>query len=1037
MAEPAGARRGRIFTLAPHRPFLDALAEAIIAGDLPRPGGPAPAIIDLPLTTILLPTRRAARALQEAFLRKTRERALLLPAIRPIAMEADEAGLVGAMLASRDPGLATLPPAISPLERLVTLTRLVLAWSDARLARADPTRPAARTTPAQAVRLAGELARLMDAIETEGVALDGLAGLVGDEGLAAHWQETLEFLAILTGAWPAHLAERGMLSPMERRNRQLLAEAARLEARPPAGPVIVAGVTGSIPAAAALMSAVADLDQGAIVLPSLDLAGDEASWALLGDHPEHPQHGLAKLVAALGLGRADVRELPERIPPPPRAARRSILTEALRPPETTAGWHRFAASADRSELTTALKDLTVIEAPTADDEAEVAALILRHAAETPARTAALVTPDRVLARRTIVRLEAMGIRVDDSAGRPLAKTMPGTFLDLIVQAAATSMAPVATMALLKHPLTRLGLAAGDVRRAARTLEIAAFRAIYLGRGLEGISAALVAAEAAAKDGDVPHRALARLTERDWAGVHNLARRLGEAMRPFVGLFEGGGTQSLAALARAHVETAEALARHAEGEESELWRGEAGEAAGALLAGLLDPALPELPLSARDYPDVIGGLLAAELVRPRVPTHPRIFVWGPMEARLLQPDVIVLGALNEGTWPEIAEPGPWLNRAMRKALGLPSPEEATGRAAHDFATLTGAARVYLTRAQKVGGVPTVPSRWLMRLDSLLGGADLAAGLRAGGIEWLALARRRDFAEVRTPALRPAPRPPLELRPRRLSVSGIETWIANPYAIFARHVLGLDAMPPLGPAPDAALRGSIVHEVLSRFATDHPTRLPPDVAVCLDAIAADVMRELAAHPRIAAFWLPRLSRFAAWFAETEPDRRAGMSRVLAEIKGARSLALPGGPFTITARADRIDEGPGGLVITDYKTGALPPARAVLSGRSPQLPLEAAIAEEGGFPDIAARTVAGLRYIRAAGGTPAGEQSTIAGEKLGQGVAATMDGLVRLIARFDDPATPYLATARAGFERAFDDYAHLARFTEWAGEDGGEEG
>lgn len=246
-----------------------------------------------------------------------------------------------------------------------------------------------------------------------------------------------------------------------------------------------------------------------------------------------------------------------------------------------------------------------------------------------------------------------------------------------------------------------------------------------------------------------------------------------------------------------------------------------------------------------------------------------------------------------------------------------------------------------------------------------------------------------------------------------------------------------MPPLGPAPDAALRGSIVHEVLSRFARDHPASLPPDIAGCLDAIAADVMRELKAHPRIAAFWLPRLSRFAAWFAETEPERRAGLSCVLAEIKGTRVLALPGGPFTITARADRLDEAPGGLVITDYKTGAFPPAKAVLSGRSPQLPLEAAIAEDGGFPGITARTVAGLRYIRAAGGTPAGEQATITGEKLGLGVKATMDGLLRLIAGFDDPATPYLATARAGFERAFDDYAHLARFAEWAGEDGGEEG
>lgn len=1039
MAEASRAACGRIYTIAPHRPFLDALAGAVLAGDLPHPGGAAPAPLDLPRATILLPTRRAARALNEAFLRHARDKALLLPVIRPIAADEDEAGLIGAMITGPDHAVATLPPAISGLERLVVLTRLVLAWSKARAqqqgagTKEEEARLGTVTTPAQAVRLAAELARLMDAVETENVSLQGLSALVADDGLAAHWQLTLEFLAILTGFWPAHLAERGLLSPMERRNRQLRVEAERLQARPPSGPVIVAGVTGSIPAAAELMAAVTRLELGAIVLPALDLAADAATFALVAEHPEHPQHGLARLLGALGVERQSVRELPEREPRPVRAGRQAIVREAMRPAETTASWHLFAGSADLVAVDAALAGLTVIEAPTADDEAEVAALVLREAVETPGRTAALVTPDRVLARRAIVRLESMGLRVDDSAGRPLAKTMPGAFLDLVVSAAASAMAPVPTMALLKHPLTRLGLAAGPVRRAARALEIAAFRAPYLGRGLAGIAAALAAAEAADADGERRHRALGRMGAKDRAAVRDLAARLTAAMTPLTTLFEDTGAHTLSALARAHIVAAEALAAVAAGEDSGLWRGEAGEAAGTLLAGLLDPALPELPLDARDYPEVIRGLLAAELVRPRVPAHPRVFVWGPMEARLLQPDVVILGGLNEGTWPAIADPGPWLNRAMRKTLGLPSPDEATGRAAHDFATLTGAPAVYLTRAKKVDGVPTVPSRWLMRLDSLLGGADRAAGLRRGGMSWLALARRRDHAAARAPAPRPAPRPPLALRPRRLSVSAVERWIANPYVIFAQHVLGLDAMPALGPAPDAALRGSIVHAVLARFAAMHPTALPADTAGCLDGIAAEVMRELAAHPRIAAFWRPRLARFAAWFAETEPARRAGITRVHAEIDGRRAFATAGSPFTLTARADRIDERAGGIIITDYKTGSFPRAAAVLSGRSPQLPLEAAIAEDGGFDGLGAQKVAGLRYIRAGGGTPAGEELTIAGDRLAEGVGATLAGLLRLIARFDDPATPYLATQRSGFESAFDDYAHLARFAEWAADAG----
>jgi ATP-dependent helicase/nuclease subunit B len=821
------------------------------------------------------------------------------------------------------------------------------------------------------------------------------------------------------------------------------AEARRLAAQGSAGPVIVAGVTGSIPASADLMRVVARLAAGAIVLPGLDQELDEESWRRIAPadrasaHAEHPQHSLARLLEALGTTRRAVTVLPGAHPTPAAAARARLVGEALRPAATTDRWYEFTRSRAADEIDAALAGLACIAAPSAQDEAEAVALILRRAAETPGRTAALVTPDRILARRVALRLESWGIRVDDSAGRPLAKTVPGAFLDLVIAAAERRFAPATLMALLKHPLLRLGLPVGQVRRAARALELIVFRRAHFGQGLAGVAAALDRPADDDPAGGRESRAGRRLRESDREAARALVAQLADAFAPLARLAGRDDARPLHEHAGAHLAAAEALARLAEADApSPLWQGEAGEAAALVFTGLIDPTLPAPAVRAGEYPDLYRGLVATETVRARIPAHPRLSIWGPFEARLQQPDVLVLGGLNEGTWPAAAETGPWLNRPMRSTLGLPQPEAAIGNAAHDLSQLLGAGTVYLTRAAKVDGVPTVPSRWLLRLFAVLDGlGGPPAEVRLAPREpWLGWARSRDVArpEPRRETGPPAPRPALALRPRRLSVSDVETWIANPYAIFASRILGLEPLPALASPPDAALRGAILHTALRRFAAAHPDALPADVADRLVAEAAAALHALGDNPRVAAFWRPRLARFAAWFAESEPERRAGVTRVLAEVPGTRVLDAPAGPFVLTARADRIDLTPGGLVVTDYKTtaGLQPLARRALAGSAPQLALEAAIALAGGFPGVPAGPVTALRYISAAGGEPAGDSIDIESEDIAALARAAEEGLARLVARFDDPATPYAALRRARFDYTFDDYAHLARVAEWSG-------
>lgn len=1010
----------RIYTVPPGRPFLTALAEALLRGDLPVPGGDRPSPMRLADTTLLLPTRRATRALQEAFLRASGGTALLLPKIRPIigAAEDDLGTLPGAADLATD-AAGELRPAISDMGRQLALARLIIAWSEAE---------GGTRTPAQAAKLARELARLMDTIEIEDADPARMQSLVPD-AFAEHWGRTLSFLRIVTEAWPAHLEEHGLVSKMQHDKRLVLAQAERLRRHPPDAPVIVAGVMSSVPAVTELVRAVAGLANGALVLPGLDQALDEESWGgIVPQHPEHPQFGLKKLLDALGVPRQEVVPLPGAAPDAPQRARAALVSEALRPARTTERWHRFTARAGAKEMARALAGIAILEAPGAEDEAEAISLILREAVETPGRTAALVTPDRGLARRVAARLATWDLHVEDSAGQPLGRTAVGAFLDLVIEAAATGAKPIALMALLKHPLCRLGMPTGERRLGWRTLELAAFRAPYFGEGLAGVEAALEKAQVDMRAGRRRHKGVRRFGADDWRAARNLVRRLGRALGPLEQLFASAAKVSLGTLVAAHIAAVEALGKPAsDAESAPLFGDEAGDDASRFLTSLRTEAnAPEL--QAADYPSFYRSLAEEVTVRQRGPRHPRISIWEPYESRLQHPDVVILGSLNEGTWPQAADPGPWLNRPMRQALGLPAPEERIGDAAHIFTSLLGVGQVYLTRAAKIGGVPTVPSRWLLRLQALL--ASFGDAARADR-PWLAWARERNaLAGPARPVRAPEPRPALALRPRQLSATTIEKWIANPYAVFAERILGLEMLPALGHQPDAALRGQIVHEALGRFAQRFPHQLPQDIRAELVALAKGALRELSGSPRVAAFWAPRFDRFAEWFADTERARRAGVQQTLAEVEGAIVLPGPAGPFTLKARADRIDIGDAGVVITDYKTGNVKELKSrAEQGRAPQLPLEAAIALAGGFTGLAPPTVSGLRYISASGGEPPGQDCEL--EDVRRLAQEAREGLVRLIAAFDDESAPYRALRRARFNYRYDDYAHLARVAEWSAE------
>ena len=980
-----------LYTIPAGEAFAETLARGIIA-ELGAGKDP----LAIASTIIYLPTRRAVRTLGEAFGRLMGG-ATLLPQIRALG-DAQEEDFVF------DPGAddMAIPPAIEPIRRLLLLAALVRRWATQR-----------RDQPsgfAQSVALARHLARFLDEVETQHADLDRLEELV-PQSLAQHWSQVREFLYFLRTHWPAILDAEGALDPAARRNALLARLTEKYRETNPVEPVIVAGTTGSIPATAALIETISKLPSGAVVLPAFDRDLDEESWNAL--DPGHPQYGMKRLLDSIGAQRTDVQGWPGvRSVQTPRIA---LLRETLRPAPTTDAWRALADSGTRG-FAEGLKGLGIVSASHPGEEALVIALSLREAVETPGRTAALVTPDRNLARRVISELRRWDIAIDDSAGVPLVRTPPVVFLSLLIEAAADTFSPVPLLALLKHPLTAGGLRPVVFRRHVRALDRLVLRGPRPDPGLAGVAKAIAAQCAEGNQA----RELKHLAS--WFGeVTHVLGKFADAMN--------ARADDLATIVQLHLEAASQLAASdTENGNDRLWRGDAGKAAAEFMDEIIRAGVDLDSFDASAYLPLFRQFAAERAVRPVYGRHPRLAILGPLEARLQHFDLVVLAGLNEGTWPASVAADPWLSRPMRETLGLESPERAIGLAAHDFATLAASDEVLFTRSLKVDGTPGIESRWLQRLRQLTQGLELDAKLETSK-------PLQCFAMLFTtperppiPAPCPEPRPPLARRPRELSVTEIETWLRDPYAIYAKHVLGLKPLEPVDAEIGPMDRGSAMHTILEQFIREAGDGFPPNPVARLIAISEEIFARAGVPQSVLAIWRPRFARAARWFVEDEKRRRAEILRAHLEIKGQVSFQTPGGTFVLKGRADRIDElRGGGASIIDYKTGK-PPTDSQVGVFAPQLPLEGAILARGGFEKIGPITPAQLVYIRFSGDEVAGDTHLVKGNAQ-ELVDETWSKLTDWIAKFDCLETAY-RPRRAPFRVAdIGDYDHLARVREWS--------
>jgi ATP-dependent helicase/nuclease subunit B len=987
----------RLFTIPPDRPFLESLARAVLGG-FPCADPKPPGSLGLGGWTILLPTRRAVRELEEIFFRLTGASGVLLPSIRPLG-DVDED-----LLAPGQGGGDLGTPVTAPGQHLL-LMELIDEW-----ARAHPATRLAReiaAAPHQVGGLASSLAEFLDAIETEDIDLARLPELYSLES-ARHREAILEFLAIAREKYPQRLMAEKAIGPQARRSAVLRREARRLDFTRTQRPFIAAGSTGSIPATCELLKAIAGLPNGAVVLPGLDQEMDEASWTALG--PTHPQHGLKQLLARLNASRQTVETLGAAAGP-----RSWLAGEIMRPAETAHLWHA-ALKAKEALVAAAMADVELVETRSLQEEAMAAALMLRECLETPGRTGCLITPDRQLARRVKAELGRWNITIDDSAGEPLVRHAGASLLNLLLEGLLQGFVAEPLAALLRHDLALFGLAPEEARHHTSLIEIALLRT---GTGAPEIGRLAHALRLAAEEQKTrpSHLLLRAVTAEQWESTIAHAGMVAGVLEPLL----ASPPRTLAAHLDRLAAACEAIAGEA------FWRGEGGE----VLADAISLLRAESRLlSDCDLPRaaaIIRHWLHAIPVRSRRRNTAPLAILGLLEARLMRADVTVLAGLNEGVWPGPADSGPWINRPMRELLGMKQPESQIGQTAHDFVQAFGNSCVKLLWSRRIGDSPATPSRWILRLQMILETAGLTG--RFPGTRWLMMARRLAEPAAVTPIGVPKPRPPVKLRPRALSVTRIEKLVRDPYAIYARHVLWLEPLKPVATTPDPARRGIIFHGAIGDFLTAYPEALPADVAKQLEDFGSRHFQQIADYPGLVSFWWPRFRRIAQWIAQTEPQMRDGVARVIAEQMGAIDLAIAGDTFRLSCRADRIDLlADGGARILDYKTGAVPSKKQVESGLSPQLTLQAAILARGGFRDVEARRTDKINYVHITGGDPAGEVEPIKIDVMDVAEKHLAE-LEKLLTAYALQSQPYLP--RTGMEREDDegDYDHLSRLREWA--------
>lgn len=923
----------------------------------------------------LLPNVRACQNLADAFVRHRGMQPTILPTIMPV-LQVDEDEVY---LTSHEYIDADLAPAISVQERNLLFTKMI-KQTPKKWGVCD-------VSLAQAYKLAQNLSSLIDLAENENVSLNKIADIVPDE-YAAHWQEILKLLRIITHYWPQILQEQHKQNPVARKNKLLLSQIKSWQKHVPYEKVIMAGNTAGFYALKQILKSVWELENGEIYLYGLDIDLAQNDWEKIDEN--HPQFELKELLAFLSIDRSDVINIGSA-----DRAREQLISEVMRPADSTQQWLNISQHCfDKKSF----ENLQIVNCDDLRQEALACALIIRQTLNEPQKVAALVSSDREFARRVISELKRWNIIADDSSGQPLNLTPIGTYLRLILDVIEQNYSAVSVLALLKHPFTRCSMSAFEFNTCLRELE------------------------------------------QQWRGLNKtplenkLLQKLYEILAPLSDLYFSAHVE-LGQFLETHIKTAENLADNEQKSGDKIiWQHDDGVFMAQFLSNFIETSIGFGSICGNDYTGFFNVLCSEQNVRSRFGFSPRVKILGPIEARLNQYDVTIIAEANEGVWPKIPEADLWMSRPMKQKLGLPPLEKSIGIGAFDFAHLLAGKEVYVTRAQRLNGVPADKSRWLLRLETVMAanfGKDKSRYSFMYDTKfslWAKNLERADFETINASKLEaPHPCPPVYARPRRISASKIEQLMFDPYIIYARYILNLKPLDDLDRIADAREYGIVLHQILKEYVSEH-NGIYPDYEQALQELMDKAQKKFAAlkiDAETLAFWLPKLKEQMQWFVSKESSYSQNVAKSHTEIFGQISYDAPAGEFVVEATADRIDEMKDGtLSIIDYKSGAAHGPSEIMRAKAPQLPVEGLIAQNGGFKTIKGTEVSVLKYWRLGK-----KEIGCEGKDVAVALQNVDENLRKLFNRYDFENTPYLSHPDPSRITSCTDYDHLARYYEWS--------
>ena len=976
------------YTIPPGCAFANDLAKGLLeTSSTPQ---------DLAKTQIYLPTRRAVRALSAAFVAQSDGRALLLP--RMIALgDIDDDGHDPLLIAED----GHLPPAISDMRRLCLIAAQVKSFPIG----------GQRPSEAQAFALARALVRVFDQIQNAQFDISQLQSLWPAE-LASHWHDIAQFLSILWKFWPHILESEGAMDPVARRIAMMERQAQAWRDHPPEEQIILAGSTGTLPATRMMMKVVASLPHGKVIFPGMtpDITDDD--WQAICEDQVHPLHPLSLTLADLSLMPFEIAIWPSCRVSHHQEQRRLFLQEVMRPASQTDKWRSLAHTASSLTQSSSYGGFRRLEAQDAYQEAEIVALLMRQTLEVPQRTAILVTADRQLAAMVQSELRRFGIDIDDSAGAPLSQSATGSFLYLLSRLMCSDDMIADLLALCAHPFASGQMGRVAFREQINHLNQAHLRGALHFDDLVGLTAHL--------DDDNALKAFMKtnilgVLSPLWAGQKKPTRSLRQSA-----VLLGEVAENFAATGPD--DKAEAIGR--------LWSGPEGQAAAKLLQDFAAHG-GDFTHEVDAFPEILQQMMQNIEVRQPYQKQSRLAILGAVESRMLHADLVILSGLNEGVWPPRAAQDVFMNQAMANEIGLPHRQWRVALSAHDFMMAASMQEVVITRARRQNDVITLPSRWLTRMDAVMTALkieDLIAPKIPDDINAiLTLRKNRPVA----PILPPHPCPPLSQRPTSFSATQFDQLINDPYAIYAKKVLGLRALAPVNEAPNVALKGTLFHKVLQEFITAYPEgKIGAQERAHIMTIAERLFAPWLSHYEVKHFWWPQLQAVINWFMEADSDLRQEGDMSFAEVSGKVQFTIGERQFSVVAKADRLVRHDDGTVsVIDYKTGASPSKKSVKGGRSTQMLVEAALLHEGGYEAIAQKgtIVKALEYWQLSGrGARPGKRDDVTPKEFDE--TNLFSAITSLIARFEMPETPYHAEPDPRGRLNYSDYRHLARIKEW---------